>query len=172
MVLKASSHSNISIILEGRHRVLNGGIRLSKGGIMPSDDGFIRLSCITWVLLNRSILNPQRFKQMLEFITSKILDKNVTAPFLTPVKPSPHPIAWPKTPGYYAARRLTAQRRALRPPGVAPDPSSSPRSVGHTGRIHLIDSCAGCTISLFLCAAFYLEFYRLLNIGLLRCLSK
>ena len=65
MVSEVSSHSDGDIIFEGQHCVLKGGIGLSEGGIMPSEDGFIRLGGITWVLLKRSILNPQRFKQML-----------------------------------------------------------------------------------------------------------
>ena len=36
------------------------------------------------------------------------------------------------TPGYCAARHLMAQRRSLRSPGIAPDPTSSPRSFGRT----------------------------------------
>ena len=43
MVLKASSHSNSGIIFKGWRRVFKGSIRLSERGILPSEDGFIRL---------------------------------------------------------------------------------------------------------------------------------
>ena len=72
---------------------------------------------------------------MLEFTTSKIPNKNAAVPFVTPIKPSLHPTAADsKHHGstiLHAARRLMAQRRALRPP----DPTSSTRSFGRTRRI-------------------------------------
>ena len=75
------------------------------------------------------------FKLILEFINSKIPDKNVAAHFDISVTPSLQPITGLKTPGYYATRRVMAQRRALRPPGIAPDPTSSPGSFGRTRRV-------------------------------------
>ena len=78
-----------------------------------SKDGFTHLDGISWVLLNCVLCTLNGFEHIFRFITCKVPNKNVAAPFIIPVNHSLHPITGLKTPGCYAAHRLRTQRRVL-----------------------------------------------------------
>ena len=103
-----------------------------------SKDGFTHLDGISWVLLNCVLCTLNGFEHIFRFITCKVPDKNVAAPFIIPVNHSLHPITGLKTPGCYAAHRLRTQRRVLPesrlsvlPPRAVSGTRDDPRATQH-----------------------------------------